>query len=858
MRYRHWILTALLLALLFNVKSQVRIEGRIIDALTNKPVYDASITILGSSAGTVAAKDGSFSLQTNLSDGTLQITHVSYKNLAINFKTKNQDLINLGTLVLEPKSYTLGTTDIRAFRAEEGKSPLNVRNISQREIRQYNTGLSYPELMRNIPGIYASGLGGGVGDAAINIRGFKQENLALTLNGIPIGSVENGLVYWSNWDGLQEATQSLQVQKGMGSAELAFNALGGTINISTHAPATEEGGQISYYTTDYGLQRTSLSLSTGNLSNGWRFSFVGSRTVGKGYADGTQVNTWSYFLFGEKVFNARHRIIVSLIGSPDRHGQRASKLSFNDIKSRGIRYNPDWGTYYGRAINLQENFYHKPLLSISHYWTLDEKSQLATSLYASYGSGGGRWAENFSGAPVFAYRTLSGQIDWDALALANSTHNDIYITSSNDTLRNFSLNARTLFLASHYWAGILSVYSHNFSKSFNLKIGLHGRHFKSWLWEEIDDLMGGNFFIDDYAWAIEGRAGRNILKYRGDKVRIDNGAIVDLAASFARLEYTSGKLAANLSAGANYNGYQREDRYNYPSHPASEKIYRLGWETKGGIVYQVSRVIKAYATGGFITRAPYHKFVFPNYNNNPAHDLRNEKIASMDVGLGGKLGSFSYNLNFYNIRWDDKSLLSNEYLLIDNRTTTRAMVSGLGALHRGLEAELSFEDPKLGLVLGSHLSLGNWKWKNNVRALLFNNENQLIDTVEVYADGLYVGDAPQLQAGLYLNKSLTGGITLFTSYSWNDRFYADFDPSTRTRPGEGQPYKIPAFGLWDARLNYKTQVLGKPADFALACSNILNKEYIMRGEDGAMHNQESFRGYWGPGRSFHLFLRLSL
>lgn len=858
MNYRHWILTSLLTTFLFfNVAGQVKIEGRIYDALANKPVSDASIMVSGSTEGTIAGKDGSFSLQTNATAGTLQITHVSYKKLEIKFKAKNQDLIKLGTLLIEPKSYTLGTTDILAFRAEEGKSPLNVGNISQREIRQYNTGLSYPELMRNIPGVYASRLGGGVGDAAINIRGFKQENLALTLNGIPIGSVENGLVYWSNWDGLQEATQSLQVQKGLGNSELVSNSLGGTINISTYTPESEEGGQISYYTTDYGLQRTSLRLSTGNLSNGWRFSFLGSRTAGKGYADGTQVNTWSYFLFGEKVFNARHRLLFSLIGSPDRHGQRASKLSFEDIQKRGIRYNPDWGTYYGRPTNLQENFYHKPLLSISHYWTMDEKSQLATSVYASYGSGGGRWAENFRGAPVFAYRTLSGQIDWDALAHANATHTDIYITSTGDTLRHFSLNARTLFLASHYWAGVLSVYSRNFSEYLNLKVGIHARHFKSWLWEEIDDLMGGSYFIDDYAWAIEGQAGRSILKYKGDKVRIDNGAIVDLAATFAKLEYSTPKLSANISAGLNYNGYQREDRYNYPSHPASEKIYRPGGETKAGIVYQVNRKLSAYITGGFISRAPYHKFVFPNYNNNPAHDLRNEKITSIEAGLGGKSGIWRYNLGLYNIRWDDKSLLSNEYLLIDNRTTTRTMVSGLGALHQGLEAELSIEEPRLGITLGSHLSIGNWKWKNNVSALLFNNENQLIDTVEVYADGLYVGDAPQFQAGLSLHKTITGGFSFFTTYYWNDRFYADFDPSTRTRPGEGQPYQIPAYGLWDARFNYKIQILGKPADFALACSNILNKEYIMRGEDGALHNQESFRGYWGPGRSFHLFFRIN-
>ncbi len=855
---RHLIIIWLLVGIIVQAAGQVILEGRIFDAATGKPVADVSIIQKNSQEGVVSGSDGSFKIQVRESSGTLEIAHVSYKNLELPYKAKNQEKIQLGSLFLEPVSHVLDAVDILAFRAEEGKSPINVANIGRREITRFNTGLSYPELMRNIPGVYASRLGGGVGDAAINIRGFKQENIALTLNGIPIGSVENGLVYWSNWDGLQEATQSIQVQKGIGNSELVSNSLGGTINISTHASETIENGQLSYYTTDYGLHRTSLKLSTGYLSNGWRLSFAGSRTTGQSYADGTQVNAWSYYVFAEKSFNNKHRLLLSLLGSPDRHGQRGSKLSYEDILNKGLKFNPDWGTYNGRPVLLMENFYHKPLLTISHYWTLNEKAQLATSVYGSYGYGGGRWAENFSGAPVFAFRTLSGQIDWDALARNNSTHGQIYISPSGDTLRNFSLNARTLFLASHYWAGLISIYNYKLSDQLTLRTGIHARHFKSWLWEEIDDLMGGAFFIDDYAWAIEGAAGRPILKYKGDKLRIDNGTTVDLAAAFVKAEYQNDLLTATLSAGTNLNMYQREDRYNYPSHPASERLTRQGGEMKAGIIYKMAEPLNVFLNSGFISRAPYHKFVFPNYNNNPAKDLKNEKIISAEAGLGGQINNFRYNFSAYLIQWDDKSLLSNEYLLIDNRTTTRAMVSGLGARHKGIEAELTYTNKTSGLTIGAQFSAGNWKWKNNVKALLFNNENQLIDTVKVYADGLYVGDAPQIQAGVFLEKYIPGGIVLYTSYLWYDRFYADFDPATRTSAREGQPYRIPAYGLWDARVGYQTLLMSKPAEFALACNNLLNKEYILRGDDGASHDQLSFKGYWGPGRSFHLTLRVNL
>ena len=35
------------------------------------------------------------------------------------------------------------------------------------------------------------------------------------INGIPVNDMENGWVYWSNWDGVADATTSIQLQKGV-------------------------------------------------------------------------------------------------------------------------------------------------------------------------------------------------------------------------------------------------------------------------------------------------------------------------------------------------------------------------------------------------------------------------------------------------------------------------------------------------------------------------------------------------------------------------------------------------------------------------------------------------------------------
>ena len=35
------------------------------------------------------------------------------------------------------------------------------------------------------------------------------------INGVPQNDMENGWVYWSNWDGVGDGTSSIQVQRGL-------------------------------------------------------------------------------------------------------------------------------------------------------------------------------------------------------------------------------------------------------------------------------------------------------------------------------------------------------------------------------------------------------------------------------------------------------------------------------------------------------------------------------------------------------------------------------------------------------------------------------------------------------------------
>jgi hypothetical protein len=149
---------------------------------------------------------------------------------------------------------------------------------------------------------------------------------------------------------------------------------------------------------------------------------MGSYISGTGYIDATYVRGWSYYLALNKQINTKNKITLSLLGAPNRHGQRTLKLSNEEHQYHGHRFNKDWGSFNGQINNASENFYHKPFLSLNHYLTINENKKLANSIYVTSGSGGGKWSESFNYAPsIFEYRNSSGQIDWQSTYENNTT-----------------------------------------------------------------------------------------------------------------------------------------------------------------------------------------------------------------------------------------------------------------------------------------------------------------------------------------------------------------------------------------------------------------------------------------------------
>ena len=107
------------------------------------------------------------------------------------------------------------------------------------------------------------------------------------INGVPQNDMENGWVYWSNWDGVGDATQSIQLQRGLSAVNLAAPSIGGSMNIITDPTAMESGGLVKQELGAGGFLKTSLNYSTGLINDNMAFSATIVRKTGDGVIDKT-------------------------------------------------------------------------------------------------------------------------------------------------------------------------------------------------------------------------------------------------------------------------------------------------------------------------------------------------------------------------------------------------------------------------------------------------------------------------------------------------------------------------------------------------------------------------------------------
>ncbi|HHE37950.1 MAG TPA: TonB-dependent receptor [Candidatus Cloacimonetes bacterium] len=398
------------------------IAGKVTSKKTGNPIVNAQIFIEDKTSGTYSKENGSFYLK-NVPVGE----HTVYTNF-IGYKPESKIIIveeNTTAIVnfsLVSKAVEIAGFDVTANRAKKRETPIAFTNIDQEQISDKYTTEDMPQLLDDVPGLFANTTG--IGDAQITMRGFEADKIQVLINGIPVNDPESQKVYWSNWTGLSSNVKSVQVQKGAGSSLYGSGAFGGSLNIETignkpersftlrssygryltskmdiidHAitPANSEipyltrrslvadgkGHLIDYHPSNYNLL---FRYNSGNIFNRkFIYNLMIERKAGDYYLSGTNYDGYSFGLETQTLIG-QHKMNLSFIGAPQNHNQVYFKSDRDLFAKLGREYNRNNHSY-------QENYYFKPQISLRDEWKISENQILMTNFFVTKGDGGGKY-----------------------------------------------------------------------------------------------------------------------------------------------------------------------------------------------------------------------------------------------------------------------------------------------------------------------------------------------------------------------------------------------------------------------------------------------------------------------------------
>ncbi len=179
------------------------------------------------------------------------------------------------------------------------EAPVTFSNLKKARIEKRNLGQDIPILMNYLPSVVTtSDAGAGVGYTGIRVRGSDATRVNVTINGIPYNDAESQGTFWVNMPDFASSTESLQLQRGVGTSTNGAGAFGASLNILTDAVSREAYATLAGSAGSFNTHKATLKFSTGLLSDHFEVSGRLSRIASDGYIDRASSDLDSYFLQG--------------------------------------------------------------------------------------------------------------------------------------------------------------------------------------------------------------------------------------------------------------------------------------------------------------------------------------------------------------------------------------------------------------------------------------------------------------------------------------------------------------------------------------------------------------------------------
>lgn len=596
----------LLCAIFFGWQSfsqDYRIEGKVTNQ--GNPLSDVSVYAKSTNFGTVTDTKGNYQLKVPQGNYTLVFIFGNRREFKIEVdgdKTLDVDMSKV--------EEALDEVLVEAFRVS-ADSPITHSNFSKAEIEERNLGQDIPVLLNVLPSVVSTtDAGNGIGYTSIRVRGSDASRVNVTLNGIPYNDQESQGTFWVNLPDFASSTESLQLQRGVGTSTNGSGAFGASLNILTEAKNDEPSAELSNSFGSFNTRKHTVEFGTGLLEDKFTFSGRLSQIKSDGYIDRAFSDLKSYFLQG--TFKDGGTFIKALAFG----GNNITYQAWNGIDRETLEtdrtFNPS-GQYTDE--NGQTQFYDNEVDNYKqdHYqlhWNqrLDQNWSTNLSLNYTYGRG---YFEQYEEDADLGFHEISpieigGEtIEESDLIRRRWLDNDYYVVNGTVNYSDSQLD---------FTSGLFYSYYTN-------------DHFGEVIWSRF---AGNSEIRDNYYFGTGTKQEFTVFSKATWKLDDQLSVFGDLQGRFVNYE-TSGLTSdkVNLLVDENFNFFN----------------------PKAGITYQINNAQQLYGSYGKAQREPRRRD-FENGITNP------EILDDFELGHRLKLGNSTINTNVYYMYYNDQMVLT--------------------------------------------------------------------------------------------------------------------------------------------------------------------------------------------------------
>ncbi len=547
--------------------------------------------------------------------------------LLVNSQVKEQD---------STKIETLDEVLVKSVRVD-ATSPITHSNITKKELQKRNLGQDIPILLNYLPSVVTtSDAGAGVGYTGIRVRGINAQSTNVTINGIPYNDSESLGTFWVNLNDFASSTESLQLQRGVGTSTNGSGAFGASLNVLTDAVSREANGEFSNSFGSYNTRKHTLKFSTGLLNDHIEIAGRLSNIKSDGYIDRAAADLKSYFLQTSYVDDN------TLIKAIAFGGQEVTYQAWNGIDAETLEsdrtFNPS-GIYTDDdgAIRFYDNEVDD--YKQDHYqllWNEKLNNRWSTNIALNYTQGKGYFEQYKEDADFEDYNLTPIEIGGETINTTDLIRrrwldNQFYVANATANYKNNSVNLT--------FGGSYSRYK--------------GDHFGEIIWAQF---ASNSDIREHYYEGIGKKTDFNVFSKATYRLNDQFSFYGDL--QLRLVAYKTSGLSSDVVP------FNVDKKYSF-------------FNPKVGITYELTDQSNLYFSFARANREPNRD----DFENNA--DVKPEQLNDYELGWRHGSSTFTFNSNIYYMLYNEQLVLTGN---VDNVGNPVRMNSGK-SYRLGLELE---------------------------------------------------------------------------------------------------------------------------------------------------------------------------